>query len=98
MTGAGSDLEVVLITDPLVDDDSQRVVRRLPGCRRVEGTLSRDGLPRGSRSVFVLSREDLDAGGLETHIDVLVSYGIAARRVVGDHRAVRRANRRLGYV
>ena len=30
-TGAGSDLEVVLITDPLVDEDSQRVVRLLPG-------------------------------------------------------------------
>jgi hypothetical protein len=46
----------------------------------------------------VLSDADLDAGGLDAHIDVLVSYGIAVRRVVGDHRAVRRANRRLGYV
>ena len=93
----GSLSEVTMITDPLHDDESRRVVQGLSGCRRVEGSPTRDGTPHGSRSVFELSQEELVAGGIETRIDVLVAHGIVVHRVVGEHPAVQRANRRLGY-
>jgi hypothetical protein len=88
--------EVTVITDPVQDDESRRVVQAL-GCRRLEGSPVRDGSPRGSRSVFVLTHAELDDGGLDTRIDALAAYGIAVHRVVGDHPAVSLANRRLGY-
>ena len=61
-------------------------------------TLITDGVPRGSRSVFVLDDADLRAGGLDARVDVLATVGIGVHRVVGDHPAVRVANRHLGYV
>ena len=94
----GAVSEVLMITDPLPDDESRRIVQQLAGWRRVEGSPTSDGIPVASRSVFVLSDGDLVAGGLEARIDVLATYGIAVHRVVGQHPAVARANRRLGYV
>jgi hypothetical protein len=89
--------EVTMITDPVRDDASRRVVQRL-GCRRMEGSPNTDGAPVGSRSVFLLNDADLANGGLEARIDQLAAHGIAVHRVVGEHPAVRRANRRLGYL
>jgi hypothetical protein len=96
---SGSDevAEVTMITDPICDDQSREIVRRL-GCRRVEGSPTRDGTPRGSRSVFVLSNHELASGALEARIDVLATYGIAVHRIVGEHPAVERANQRVGYL
>ena len=87
-----------MITDPVRDEDSRRIVSSISGCRRVEGSPTVDGTPCGSRSVFEITQADLAAGGLDTRIDVLHAYGINVHRVVGDHPAVGRANRRLGYV
>ena len=95
-THAGSLTEVMMVTDPLHDDESRRVVQRLAGWRRVEGSPTSDGTPVGSRSVFALSHDELLAGGLEARIDLLVAHGIAVHRVLGEHPAVGRANRRLG--
>jgi hypothetical protein len=89
--------EVTVITDPVQDDESRRVVQAL-GCRRIEGSPLRDGSPRGSRSVFVLTDAELDDGELDARLDVLAAYGIAVHRVVGEHPAVSVANRRLGYL
>jgi hypothetical protein len=89
---------VTLITDPIADDDSERVMRSLRGCVEVQGSPIADGVPRGSRSVFVLEDADLRAGGLNARVDVLAKVGIGVHRVVGDHPAVRAANRRLGYL
>jgi hypothetical protein len=89
---------VTLITDPIADEDSERVMRSLDGCVEVRGSPIADGVPRGSRSVFVLDDADLRAGGLNARVDVLAKVGIGVHRVVGDHPAVRAANRHLGYV
>lgn len=89
--------EVTMITDPVQDEESRRVVQRL-GCRRLEGSPIRDGSPHGSRSVFVLTDAELDEGGLEARLDVLAAHGIAVHRVVGEHPSVTLANRRLGYL
>ncbi len=93
-----SQCEVELITDPIRDDDSERVVRNLPGWRGFHGSPIADGTPRASRSRFVLTDQELDAGGLEARLDLLATYGISVHRVVGEHPAVHRANHRLGYV
>ena len=55
------------------------------------------GTPAGSRSVFERASDELAAGGLDPRIDVLNAYGINVHRVVGNHPAVQRANRRLGH-
>jgi hypothetical protein len=89
--------QVTMITDPVRDDDSRRIVSSISGCRRVEGSPIVDGTPFGSRSVFEIGQADLAAGGLDARIDVLHAYGINVHRVVGDHPAVGKANRRLGY-
>jgi len=89
--------EVELVTDPIGDHDSARVIRQLPGWRSFHGSPTADGTPRASRSRFLLAPRDLDAGWLDTYLDVLANYGIAVHRVHGEHPAVRRANRRLGY-
>jgi hypothetical protein len=97
-TTRGAATEVVtVITDPVVDAESRRVVGSISGCRRLEGSPIADGTPVGSRSVFEIADADLAAGGLDDRIDVLHAYGINVHRVLGDHPAVRRANRRLGY-
>jgi len=88
---------VTLITDPLADLDSRRLMQSMAGCRRVEGSPTADGTPVGSRTVFEVSHAELVAGGLDARIDVLHTHGISVHRVLGDHPAVRRANRRLGY-
>jgi len=88
---------VTVITDPVVDDESRRVVSSIGGCRRVEGSPIVDGTPAGSRSVFEIASDELGAGGLDARIDLLNAYGINVHRVLGDHPAVRQANRRLGY-
>jgi lysophospholipid acyltransferase (LPLAT)-like uncharacterized protein len=88
---------VTMITDPVDDDQSRRVVERL-GCSRVEGSPITEGTPRGSRSVFELTSSELAEGGLEARIDHLAAHGIAVHRIVGEHPAVRLANRRLGYL
>jgi hypothetical protein len=90
--------EIVLVTDPIGDDDSEAIVRRLPGWAGFNGSPMVDGTPRWSRSRFVLAGSELAAGGLDARLDVLARYGIAVHRVVGEHQAVQRANRRLGYV
>jgi hypothetical protein len=95
--GAGAFSEVTMITDPICDDESRRVVQRL-GCRRVEGSPTKDGTPKGSRSVYMLTQGELDDGGLEARINQLATHGIAVHRIVGEHPAVRRANQLLGYV
>jgi hypothetical protein len=87
-----------MITDPVADDDSRQLVCSIGGCRRVEGSPIVDGTPRGSRSVFEIATDDLAAGGLDARIDILNGYGINVHRVLGDHPAVERANRRLGYL
>ena len=97
-TDHGQTCEVELVTDAIADDDSERVVRRLPGWRGFSGSPTADGIPRASRSHFVLAHADLESSVLEAHLDELDRYGIAVHRVVGEHPAVRRANRRLGYV
>ena len=89
--------EVELVTDPIGDDDSARVVARLPGWQGFRGSPTADGIPRGSRSRFVLSSDDLDAGGLDARVDTLTHYGIAVHRALGEHPAVLVVNRRLGY-
>ena len=89
---------VTLITDPIADEDSERVMRSLHGCVEVHGSPIADGVPKGSRSVFVLDDADLQAGGLNARVEVLANVGIGVHRVVGDHPAVRAANRHLGYV
>jgi hypothetical protein len=88
---------VTMITDPVFDDESRSVVEQV-GCRRVEGSPITDGTPTGSRSVFELSDVELANGGLESRIDHLAAHGIAVHRIVGEHPAVRQANRRLGYL
>jgi hypothetical protein len=90
--------EIELVTDPIDDDEAAAVLRRLPGWTGFAGSPIVDGTPRSSRSRFVLGGGELAAGGLDARLDVLARYGIAVHRVVGEHRAVRRANRRLGYV
>ena len=87
-----------LVTDPIVDDDSDQIIRRLPGWQGFRGSPIADGMPRASRSRFVVTHHDLATGGLDARLDVLARYGIAVHRVVGDHPAVQRANRRLGHV
>jgi hypothetical protein len=89
---------VTLITDPIADDESRRIVESLRGCVRVHGSPIADGTPTGSRSVFQLDEHDLVAGGLNARVDALTERGIGVHRVVGDHPAVRAANRRLGYL
>ena len=89
---------VELVTDPIVDDDSQRIVRRLSGWRTFRGSPTADGTPRASRSQFTLTLHDLETGGLDARIEVLAHYGIAVHRVLGDHPAVEAVNRRLGYL
>jgi len=89
---------VTLITDPIADEESRRIVESLRGCVRVHGSPIADGTPTGSRSVFRLEEHDLVAGGLNARVDALTMLGIGVHRVVGDHPAVRAANRRLGYV
>jgi hypothetical protein len=96
-TNAPAVTEVTMITDPIKDDESRRVVQRL-GCRRFEGSPTRDGTPLGSRSVFALTHSELAAGGLEARIELLAAHGIAVHRVLGEHSAVRRANQQLGYL
>jgi hypothetical protein len=95
---SGQTCEVELITDVIGDDDSEQVIRRLPGWRGFRGSPTADGTPRASRSRFVLAHADLEAGGLDARLDELDRYGIAVHRVVGEHPAVRRANQRLGYL
>jgi hypothetical protein len=89
---------VELVTDPICDGESERVVRRMAGWRGFRGSPVVDGTPRASRSCFALSPSELDAGGLDARLDLLARYGIAVHRVIGEHPAVHRANRRLGYV
>jgi hypothetical protein len=89
---------VTLITDPIIDEESRRIVQSLRGCVKVHGSPTVDGTPIGSRSVFQLEESDLVAGGLNARVDALTTVGISVRRVVGDHPAVRVVNRRLGYV
>lgn len=89
---------VTMITDPVGDLESQRVMSSIAGCRRLEGSPIADGTPVGSRSVFEISQADLAAGGLDTRIDLLQAHAINVHKVMGDPPAVRRANRRLGYV
>jgi hypothetical protein len=93
----GDVTEVTMITDPIADDESRRVVQQL-GCRRVEGSPTKDGTPLGSRSVFALTHRELGAGGLETRIEHLAAHGIAVHRILGGHPAVTRANQHLGYL
>lgn len=88
---------VVLVTDPLHDDEAAGIVTALVGCRRLEGSPGGDGTPVRSRSVFELVDSDLWSGGLEQRIDRLATFGIHVHRVLGDHPAVMRANRRLGW-
>jgi hypothetical protein len=90
--------EIELVTDPINDDESEQLVCRLPGWAGFAGSPTVDGTPRASRSRFVLAGSELAAGGLDARLDVLARYGIAVHRVVGEHRAVQSANRRLGYV
>jgi hypothetical protein len=90
--------EVEFVTDPITDDESEDVMRALPGWCGFRGSPIRDGTPRASRSRFVVTRSDLDGGGLDARLDVLARYGIAVHRIVGEHAAVRRTNRRLGYL
>jgi hypothetical protein len=90
--------EVELVTDPIDDADSERVIRHLPGWREFRGSPTADGTPRASRSRFVLTVQDLETGGLDARLDVLFHYGIAVHRVLGEHPAVGRVNRRLGFV
>jgi hypothetical protein len=98
-TPAGTAMAVVtMITDPVHDLESRRLVGSIAGCRRLEGSPVVDGTPVGSRSVFEIAPAELAAGGLEARIDLLQSHGINVHRVVGDHPAVSRANRRLGYM
>ena len=97
-TASAATTVVTVITDPVIDAESRRVVGSMAGCQRLEGSPIADGTPVGSRSVFELSSADLAAGGLDDRIDLLHTYGINVHRVLGDHPAVRRANRRLGYV
>ena len=99
-SGARAELAVTvtMITDPVNDVASRTVVGSITGCRRLEGSPTVDGAPVGSRSVFEIMQSDLAAGGRDARIDLLQTYGINVHRVVGDHPAVRRANRRLGYV
>ena len=89
---------VTMITDPVYDHDSRRVVGSITGCCRVEGSPTADGTPHGSRSVFVIDHADLAAGGLDARIDLLHAHGINVHRILGDHPAVQHANRRLGYL
>ena len=89
---------VMLITDPVDDRESLRFVQSIAGFRRVEGSPTVDGTPRGSRSMFELAHGDLLAGGLDARIDTLVAHGINVHRVVGEHPAVESANYRLGYL
>ena len=96
-TGTAVTAVVTVITDPVVDAESLRVVGSISGCQRLEGSPTVDGTPAGSRSVFEIAQADLAAGGLDARIDILQAYGISVHRVVGDHPAVWRANRRLGY-
>jgi hypothetical protein len=90
--------EIEFVTDPIDDDDTAAVVRRLPGWTGFAGSPIADGTPHASRSRFVFEGGELAAGALDARLDVLAHYGIAVHRVIGEHRAVRRANRRLGYV
>jgi hypothetical protein len=90
--------EVELVTDPIGDHDSERVISGLAGWQGFHGSPIADGIPYASRSRFVLARGELDAGWLEACLDHLAMYGIAVHRVHGEHPAVRRANCRLGYV
>ena len=98
MSTEGATFEVELVTDPIDDDEAAQVVRRLPGWAGFAGSPVVDGTPRASRSRFVLAGDELAAGGLDARLDVLANYGIAVHRVVGEHRAVRQVNRRLGYL
>jgi len=90
--------EVEFVTDPIDDTDSERVIHDLPGWHGSHGSPTIDGTPRASRSRFVVTDDDLEAGGLDARVDVLARYGIAVHRVLGEHPAVRRVNRRLGYM
>jgi hypothetical protein len=88
---------VTMITEPVRDDESRQVVERL-GCSRFDGSPISDGTPFGSRSVFELTDSELAGGGLEARVEILSAHGIAVHRIVGEHPAVRLANRRLGYL
>jgi hypothetical protein len=89
---------VTLITDPIADEESRQVVRSLRGFVDVLGSPATDGTPTGSRSVFRLEEGDLVAGGLNARVDALALLGIGVHRILGDHPAVRVANRHLGYI
>jgi hypothetical protein len=93
----GTRVEIELVTDPIDDSETEAVIRRLPGWTGFAGSPTVDGTPRFSRSRFVLASSELAAGGLDARLDVLDRYGISVHRVLGEHRAVRRANRRYGY-
>lgn len=97
MTAPTPTVTVVLVTDPLDDDEAAAIVGSLAGCRRLEGSPRTDGTPVRSRSVFELATGDLLTGGIEQRIDHLATFGINVHRVLGDHAAVRRANRHLGW-
>src|SRR4029079_5987716 len=51
-TDHGQTCEVELVTDAIADDDSERVVRRLPGWRGFSGSPTAAGLPPARRSHF----------------------------------------------
>jgi hypothetical protein len=89
---------VTLITDPIADEDSRRFMQSLHGFVDAHGSPVADGTPTGSRSVFQLDERDLVAGGLNARVEAMTMLGIRVHRVVGDHPAVRAANRRLGYI
>lgn len=97
MTPSTRTVTVVLVTDPLHDDEAAGIVGSLAGCRRLEGSPNADGTPVRSRSIFELGDTDLVTGGLERRIDHLANFGIHVHRVLGDHPAVQRANRHLGW-
>jgi hypothetical protein len=88
---------VTVVTDPVHDLQSRQLVSSIAGCRRLDGSPTADGTPHGSRSVFELTHNDLSSGGLDARIEKLIAHGIGVHRVEGDHPAVRRTNRRLGY-
>ena len=91
-------VELELVTDPIGDLHSERVVRSLPGWYRFRGSTVAEGVPRASRSRFRLPTDQLDDGWLDACLDHLARFGIAVHRVHGEHPAVGRANQRLGYL
>jgi hypothetical protein len=88
---------ITLVTDPIDDVASRRVVASLGGFVDVHGSPVVDGTPTGSRSVFRLDDGELRTGGIVARLQALSDVGIAVHRVIGEHPAVRAANQRLGY-